>query len=174
MKEWKEGAVFSWSYKKVDHNNSTQYWCCSQTGVVASNGVMYDTFWGVGINSSGKRFNLEDLESKIEVKYIANLNDFELSRKEDQCYYDDKDLLDLSNSNNRGIYYLRKGAVKSLDKMKKILKRNIKDAEQKLESAQNSLKWEKRQLEKLTVDSYVYAREGVSVADASWSDEVCK
>lgn len=172
MKEWEEGAVFSWSYKEVDHNNSMQYWCCSQTGVVASNGVMYDTFWGVGINSEGRRFNLEDLGSKIEVKYIANLNDYELSRKEDQCYYDDKDLLNLSNSNNRGIYYLRKGAVKSLDKMKKILERNVKDAEQKLKSAQNSLEWEKRQLEELTIDSYVCAREGVSVSDTSWIDEV--
>ena len=172
MKEWKEGAVFSWSYKHLDYNNSMQYWCCSQTGVVASNGVMYDTFQGIGINSTGRRFNLEDLESKIEVKYIANLNDYELSRKEDQCYYDDKDLLDLSNSNNRGIYYLRKGAVKSLDKMKKILERNIKDAEQKLKSAQNSLEWEKRQLEEITIDSYICARGAVSVADTSWSDEV--
>ena len=172
MKQWKEGDVFTWSYKETDYNISTQYWCCSRTGVVASNGLMYDTFWGIGINSEGTRFNLEDLESEIEVKYIANLNDYELSRKEDQCYYDDKDLLNLSNSNNRGIYYLRKGVVKSLNKMKKILERNIKDAEQKLKSAQNSLEWEKRQLEEITTDSYVCAREGVSVADTNLTDEV--
>lgn len=172
MKEWKEGAVFRWSYKKVDHNNSMQYWCCSQTGVVASNNIMYDTFWGIGINSEGRKFSLKDLESKIEVKYIGNLNDYEFSRKEHQCYYDDKDLLDLSNSNNRGIYYLRKGAVKSLDKMKKILERNVKDAEQKLKFAQNDLDWEKRKLEELTIDSYIYVREGVSISDTSYLDEV--
>lgn len=44
MNQWKEGDVFSWYYKDIDPNSSTQYWCCSQKGVVASNGLMYDTF----------------------------------------------------------------------------------------------------------------------------------
>ena len=172
MKEWKEGDVFSWWYKEVDHNISTQYWCCSRTGVVASNGLMYDTFWGIGINANGRYFTQEDLESKIDVTFLANLNDYELCTKGDQCYYNDEDLLNLSNSNNGGIYYLRKGASKSLDKMGKILKRNVKDAEQKLESAQNALDWEKRALEELNIDSYIYIREGVSTADVSWLDGV--
>lgn len=36
MRQWKEGDVFSWSYKEVDYNNSTQYWCCSRAGVVGA------------------------------------------------------------------------------------------------------------------------------------------
>ena len=155
MKQWKEGDVFSWSYKETDYNSSTQYWCCSREGVVASNGILYDTFWGIGINGNGRRFQLEDLESEIDVKFLANLNDYEPCKKEDRAYYDDKDFLDLSNSNNSGKYYLRKGAVKSLDKMRKILQRNVKDAERKLVRAKQDLEWEKRNLEELTIDSYV-------------------
>ena len=175
MKEWKEGDVFSWSYNETDVHSSTQYWCCSQTGVVASNEIMYDTFWGIGINENGRLFTSEDIGSKIEISFIANLNDYETCRKEDRCYYDDKDFLDLSNSNNGNRYfYLRKGAVKSLDKMRKILERNVKDAEYKLKSAQQNLEWEKSKLEELTLDSYVYAREGVSMEDVSYLDEVDK
>ena len=172
MKQWKEGDVFSWYYKDIDPNSSTQYWCCSQTGVVASNEVMYDTFWGIGINENGRRFILEDVDSKIEISLIANLNDYESCRKEDRCYYDDKDFLDLSNSNNGNRYfYLRKGAVKSLDKMRKVLERNVKDAEYKLKSAQQNLEWEKSKLAELTLASYVYARDGVSMEDVSYLDE---
>ena len=173
MKQWKEGDVFSWSYKETDYNSSTQYWCCSRTGVVASNGLMYDTFWGIGINDNGRVFVQEDVDSKIDVTLLANLNDYEFCKKEDRAYYDDKDFLDLSNSNNGNrFFYLRKGAVKSLDKMRKILERNIKDAEYKLTSAQHNLEWEKRKLEDLTLDSYVWARDGVSMEDVSYLDEV--
>lgn len=106
---------------------------------------------------------------------IANLNDYETCRKEDRCYYDDKDFLDLSNNNNSNRYfYLRKGAAKSLDKMRKILERNIKDAEYKLTSAKQNLEWKKRELDELTLDSYVYARNGVSMEDVSYLDEVDK
>lgn len=172
MKQWKEGDVFSWCYKEIDYKSSTQYWCCSGTGVVASNGLMYDTFWGIGINNNGRVFTQEDVESKIDVTFLANLNDYESCKKEDRTYYDDKDFLDLSNSNNSCFFYLRKGAVKSLDKMRKILERNIKDAEFKLTSAQQNLEWEKRKLEELTLDSYVWARDGVSMEDVSYLDEV--
>lgn len=171
MKQWKEGDVFSWSYKETERNSSTQYWCCSREGVVASNGLLYDTFWGIGINSDGRAFKQEDVDSKIEVTFLANLNDYESCKKEDRAYYDDKDFLDLSNSNKSCFFYLRKGAVKSLDKMRKILERNIKDAEYKLASAQRDLEWEKGQLEELTLDSYVWARDGVSMEDVSYLDE---
>lgn len=173
MKQWKEGDVFAWSYKDIDLNSSTQYWCCSMVGVVASNGIMYDTFWGIGINDSGRYFTQDDLESKIDVKFLANLNDYETCKREDRAYYHDKDFLDLSNSNNGNrFFYLRKGATKSLDKMRKILERNLKDAEYKLTSAQQNLEWEKRKLEELTLDSYVWARDGVSMEDVSYLDEV--
>ena len=170
MKTWKEGDVFSWWYKEVDHNSSTQYWCCSQTGIVQSNGRLYDTYWGYGIND-GRSFSLNSVGEKIEVKFVANLNEYNLCRKEDQCFYNDEDFLNLSNSNNYGVYYLREGAVKSLDKMRKILQRNIKDVERELEIARQNLEWEKQKLEGLTVDSYVYPRKDVSVEDVSYLDE---
>lgn len=170
MNTWKEGDVFSWWYKEVDHNSSTQYWCCSQTGIVQNDGRLYDTYWGYGAND-GRSFSLTSVGDKIEVKFVANLNDYNPCRKEDQCYYNDEDFLNLSNSNNSGKYYLRKGAVKSLDKMRKILQRNVKDAERKLIKAKQDLEWEKRKLSELTIDSYVYANNDVSVEDVSYLDE---
>ena len=56
--------------------------------------------------------------------------------------------------------------------MRKILERNIKDAEYKLASAQQNLERENRKLEELTLDSYVWARDGVSMEDVSYLDEV--
>lgn len=174
MKQWKQGDIFSWWYKEVDCNSSTQYWCCSQTGFVANNGVLYDTYWGLGINN-GRHFDIEDVDTKIEIKFIANLNDYEKCRKGDQCYYDDKDFLNLSHSNNSGVYYLRKGVIKSLSKMRKILERNVKQAEYKAKSAQRDVEDKKRKLEELTVESYVWAMDGVSVEDVSYlDDEVLK
>jgi len=170
MNTWKEGDVFSWWYKEVDYNSSTQYWCCSQIGIVQENGILYDTYWGYAVND-GRSFSLNSVGEKIEVEFIANLNDYNPCQKEDQCYYNDEDFLNLSNSNNSGKYYLRKGAVKSLDKMRKILQRNVKDAERKLVRAKQNLEWEKRNLEELTIDSYVYANNGVSVEDVSYLDE---
>lgn len=55
--------------------------------------------------------------------------------------------------------------------MRKILQRNVKDAEYKLETARQNLEWEKRNLESLTVDDYICPRKDISVEDVSYLDE---
>lgn len=159
--------VYKWYYKD-DYiaNKSEPYWCCSQIAIFNGR-YLVDTFWG---GSDNRYFKPENLEDKIEVVYLGNLLDFKPANESDQAMYDDKDFLNLNHSNSsRGNCYLRKGAVKSKEKMHKIIKRNAAKLKADYEYAKKAYQWE---LDKLGYEEleYVSALDGVSLADESYED----
>lgn len=63
---------------------------------------------------------------------------------------------------------LRKGAKKNLDKMKRVMARNIKSLESRIHSLQQDLETRQEALKTLTVESYVPTRsnnEGIDLQD---------
>lgn len=169
---WKDGDIYRWSWNEHEYeqrkNLANLYWCESRIGVVNGE-YLVDTFWSGG--SQSRHFHKDTVISKLNVEFIGNKGDFSPCRKEDRAMYDDKDFLDLSHANNSGEYYLKKGAVKSKEKMIKVVKRNALYLKRKIESAQRDLEIH---LEKLTnVDdlNYVYGLSDVSLYDESYVDE---
>ena len=168
---WKDGDIYRWSYnteesqRRKDHHNI--YWCCSRIGIVR-NGILTDTFWSGGNRRS---FNLEETLSKLDLEYLGNLNDYEPCNQQDQAMYDDKDFLNLSHPNNSNQYFLKKGAVKSKEKMIKIIKRNALKLQFDYEYAKRALEWELEKLDNLDELNYAYGLDGVNLTDDNYCDE---
>lgn len=168
---WKDGDVYLWSFndqeyeKRKDHHD--MYWCCSRIGIVA-NEFLVDTYWGSSLN---KMFTIDDVNEKLVVAYKGNLNDYTPCRKEDQAMYNDEDILNLSHPNSSNQYYLRIGALKSKEKMVKVIKRNALKLQHDIEYAKSSLTWELDKLNNLDTLNYTYGLDGVSLEDVSYVDE---
>lgn len=168
--QWKDGDVYFWSYnekeydKRKDHQE--MYWCCSNIGIVRGE-YLEDTYWG---GSSSKSFIKEDVINKLKVTYKGNLKDYQQCRKEDQAMYDDADILNLTHSDSSNQYYLKLGAVKSKDKMIKIIKRNALKLKADYEYAKRALEWELDKLKDIDAIDYAYGLDGVSLGDESYAD----
>ena len=169
----KDQDVYRWSYKSTE-GMFEPYHCKSGIGIFSeSNKALRDTFWG-NLGSNGRWFSVEECEDLIDLKYLGNLNDYTPARETDQAMYDDKDFLNLNHSNSsRGNCYLRKGAVKSKEKMHKIIKRNAAKLKADYEYARRAYQQE---IDKLGCEDleYVSALDGVSLADDSYEDEEFK
>ena len=172
----KEGDIYRWCWnsqyvEKLKDKSAagTLYWCCSQI-CIFRNGMYFDTYW----NNSGdsKRFMPEEADEKLDLEYIGNFSELEESSKTQRAYYDDKDCVDISHANNtRGGFYIRKGAKRSLEKMNKIILRNIKKLQYDADSAQRRLQEIKIQRENLNTESYIPIMDDVSLFDNSYEDQ---
>lgn len=131
QRTYKEGDIVYWGYsqKYIDglSYKSDLYWANSR--IATFDGKKFsDTFWHGYDNFS---FGSEEIGEKIEVRYVANFN--ELDKQSDytkaeelEKYYESADIVDLNHSNNsRGNLYLRKGAKRSLTKIKENLEYKI-------------------------------------------------
>lgn len=175
MNDFKINDVFRWSFTEEEYarrrkNSSDPYWCCSNIGIIRKDEFGYyleDTYWG---SCSNKSYNLEDFDGKINLAFLGNLDDFEVCRKTDQAMYADVDILDLTHANGGGVY-LRKGAVKSKDKMIAVIKRNAYKLKQDVEYAQRSLQWELDRLKNIDELNYASALDKVSMKDVHYEDE---
>lgn len=161
--------VFRWYYK--DTTGRFEPYHCKSRIMIFNGDIFFDTFWG-NVPHRNTWFTQDEADNLLELQYLGNLDEFESCREHDQAMYDDKDFMNLNHSNSsRDNYYLRKGATKSLDKMKKVLKRNILDVESVYQSAKWDYERELRALEELTVDSYVSARNGIPMCDDFYNDD---
>lgn len=169
----KDQDVYRWSYKSTE-GMFEPYHCKSGIGIFSeSNNALRDTFWG-NLGSNGRWFSAEECEDLIDLKYLGNLDEYTPARETDQAMYDDKDFLNFNHSNSsRGNCYIRKGAVKSKEKMYKIIKRNAAKLKADYEYARKAYQWE---IDKLGYEDleYVSALDGVSLADDSYEDEEFK
>lgn len=145
--EYKDNDVCRWQYKNTG-GMFEPYWCKSQIAVFKA-GTWFDTFWSNELD----RFPLP--AKNIEIRYLGNLDDFKPCKSYDFDYYDDKDCLDLSHSNNSGQYYARKDAVKSVDKIRAVLENNLRDAESKKQNAEYEIQRIKEKLENVTPDTWI-------------------
>lgn len=178
MNKPKTGDIYRWSWnsktlKEREHENSagTMYWCCSKICVFKDDDMFWDTYWGGSDFNYDKRFSIKDANTMLDLKYLGNFNDLIAANKSDRAYYEDSDCVDLSHANSsRGNFYLRKGAEKSLAKMRRVMKRNLRKLQHDADYAQREADRLKIQIDEITGDSYVLALEGVSLMDASYED----
>lgn len=178
MTQPKVGDIFRWSWndktlKKYKHkiDAGTLYWCLSKICIFKEDGRYYDTYWS-SITNQNRIFTKKEAEEKLELEYIANINDLVEIDERERAYYNDKDIVDIRHANMiRGGVYLRKGAKKSLSKMKKIMKRNIKKLQNELDILLAQIEDMENRLSKLDIDSRIPIVDRVSVADNDWMDE---
>ena len=164
----KNQDVFRWYYKET--SDKFEPYHCKACIAIFNGEVLFDIFWGKQSHNN-HWFNNEDINSLIELEYLGNLLDFEPARKSDRAMYNDVDFLDLNHSNSsRGNYYLRKGVVKSKEKMVKIIKRNAAKLKSDYEYAKRAYEREMDKLNDINTIEYVFAEDGVSLADDSYED----
>tara|TARA_R110000782_G_scaffold256111_1_gene345001 strand:- start:1098 stop:1634 length:537 start_codon:yes stop_codon:yes gene_type:complete len=170
----KNGDIFQWSYneehiKNIGGYTSTTYWCCSRIGVF-NDGYLRDTFWSSG--SSDKSFSVESIKNKLEVKFLSNEDDLVKSDPSMRAYYLDEDCVDLNHSNStRGNFYIRKGAVKNLEKMERILRREKADHQYSIKSTLRSIELLEKELKNVTEDTFVSPRkDSISLDDKTWEE----
>ena len=147
----KHNDVCRWNYKDTD-GLFEPYWCKSRIAIYDEDlQRWFDTFWG----SVSERFSFGDDNIKFEKHILGNLNDYKPCKIYDFDYYDEKDLLNLSHSNKSGLYYLRIGAVKSVDKIKAVLQVNLEKAEAKKQSLEYEIKRIKEKLQDVTPNTWI-------------------
>lgn len=122
------------------------YWCFDGQLIVKQNrnGELYlqDTYWGFD-GGEKKTLTLEQVLERGELTFVCNLDEVEKCEEYHLNYYDDKDLFDLSYQHGcYKAYFKRKGANKSIDKMKKVL-------EEKIKSTEREILWQQSELQRL-------------------------
>jgi len=166
MPTWMQGVVmrdsdiyrWNWNQKEKDKRKDqcdagTLYWGYSCIGIWnEERGWLYDTFWSSGDNKS---FSLEDIERKLDIKFVANINDLKpVSGSYVFENYDDSDCVNISHSNMmRGGYYIKKDAKPSLAKKQIVIDRYIYNAENNLRYWSGELERLNETKKTLTADS---------------------
>lgn len=122
------------------------YWCFDGQLIVKQNknGELYlqDTYWGFN-GGECKVFTLKQVLERGELTFICNLDEVEECKEYDLKYYDDNDLFDLSYQHGRyKLYFKRKEAKKSPEKMRNVI-------EIKIETAEHEILWQQRLIEQL-------------------------
>jgi len=176
-KSWKNGDIYRWSWNDDEYDkrgleiqSGTLYWCCSRIGIVDED-YLVDTYWGYGSNN--KFFTKEQCTEKIDLVYVGNINELEEADPRQRAYYLDEDCVDLRHANNRSDsnFYIRKGAKKNLDKMKRVLQREIRDKEESIEYVLSQIKNSKSLLQELTEDSNMCLDKETCLSDTYWRGE---
>lgn len=172
----KAGDIFRWSWndaelkKREDQSRSgTLYWCCSRI-CIFQDGEFVDTYWGE--SGSNRSFTVEKANDQICLEYVANFDDLIESDKNKRAYYRDADCVDISHPNkSRGGFYIRKGAEKSLEKMRRVMARVLREYERTAKSAAQSADRIRVEIESLSMESYISTTNNISLADESYEDE---
>lgn len=175
-REYRDGDIIRWRWKDDVVNTrfggqgqASIYWCTSQIAVF-EDGFFYDTFWSS--KSSAKSFSVSTVDEKLDIEYIGNFDDLERTDPSARAYYLDKDCIDLSHSNSMSrLFYIRKGAKKSEEKMARIIKRNIKMKRATITGLELSIKRLRDDLENLSDETYIPPNEEISLFDSSYYDE---
>lgn len=147
----KHNDICRWSYKDTK-GMLDPYWCKSRIAIYNTDKKRwFDSYWG----SSSVRFSFTDDDVNFEKTIIANLDEYDTCDRDEFDYYDEKDTLDLSHSNNNRLYYLRIGAVKSVEKIKSVLQANLEKAEGEMSSMKYRIERLKEKLQNVTSDTWI-------------------
>ena len=167
--KWKNNDVVRWGYtdkrlKEVrdGNNGGTTYWCNSRIAIFNEDkGIFHDTYWS---GSGGKVFSPDLVGVDYEVKLIANMGDLTSCNKADFNQYDDSDCVDLSHPNmSRGGFYIRSGATKSVDKIKKAIEAHIEYYQKEADYALREVSRLKESLINVTSETYAPAHPDVYI-----------
>jgi hypothetical protein len=146
MAEIRPGDVVA--YVPDDRGHGQRWWCREGTAIASEQDgkiVLHDTYWGSGGND---RLTPSEVET---AKVQFNLNDFE--RVGDQWRWEryapsDRAVV-TSQHRLQHTWLVRIGATPDLPTQVANARQRVADAEAKVESARNSLDWERRQLAEL-------------------------
>lgn len=171
------GDIYRWSWNEVtlkklenEKHSGTLYWCCSRICVFKDDKQYWDTYWGGSYNND-KRFSIDDAKEKLELDYLGNFSELQEANKSERAYYEDSDCVYISHANSsRAGFYIRKGAVKSLDKMKRVSMRKLKRLQSIVRSASSDVIILKKEIDSLDIDSHIYCSD-VSLNDSSYEDK---
>jgi hypothetical protein len=157
----KDGDIYRWSYnektmKEKSHGNNggTTYWSVSQIGIWNEDKKrLVDTYW----SSQNRWFSENDINEKLVLKFVANLNNLEPVRHRSEFNnYDDSDCINISHPNMMsGGFYIKKGAVPSIDKKRRVLEAHIKHEEGQVKWHKRNLEFLRKDLENLTAETHM-------------------
>lgn len=148
---------FTWKESELEKLGSYPYWCFDAQLICKEDKeglFLQDTYWEHDYDftngnrySESKVFTIDQALKRGLLTFVCDLNKVERIRENDLNYYDDKDVFDLTSQNSIEKYYFkRKGAKRSVDKMKEVLNRKIEKYEGEIEYAQNSIRLYKENL----------------------------
>lgn len=127
--------IYRWYYKKsiVPGITATSYWCASQIGVVIHDKLI-DTYWGwppERDSTDGRKWTLDQAQEKLDLEFIANLNDLEVLT-DIPDYYDN--VIDLTHRNTlQNLRFIRKGQQRSEQAMIKFYDQQIIELQHDIE-----------------------------------------
>jgi hypothetical protein len=157
----RDGDIYRWSWnqKEIEKrenqiNAGTLYWCYSRIGIWnEEQGRLYDTFWNSIYDN--KSFSPEDIERKLDIKFVANMNDLKpVSGPYVFENYDDSDCVNISHANMMsGGFYIKKDAKPSLTKKQVVIDQYIYNAESNLRYWSEELERLNEKKKTLTADS---------------------
>ena len=148
----KENDVFklSWKdeYKKTQSPHTDWHHCFEGLGIVKVDrgGKLYihDNFWGAG--SGGKVFYADDIEKKLNIRLLGNLDDYNKITEYNSRFYNSKDILHITRqhacSTNCIEYFVKKDAEFCTE----TILRKLKD---KIINNEHDIKYKKRENERL-------------------------
>lgn len=127
------GDHFKWMYNALP-SGQEPYWCKSQMCVW--DGVHFkDLFWSMGESTTSFILPVDN----ILLCFIGNIYDYNECREYEMKYYDESDILNRGHSNHNSAwgscFFIKKGAVRSRDKIKTNLLHKLEEAEYKIKSA---------------------------------------
>lgn len=110
--------------------------------------ILVDTYWGLRGGTYSKIFKISDIGKKIDIEYYCNLNEITKIHRLEVKYYADEDIVFLHDQHacveSCQYYYIRNGAVRSKEKILRVLNEEIADAESRLVYAQNGIEAKKK------------------------------
>lgn len=144
----KEGDIYRWAYKsevreKMQERSGDPYWCKSRLAVVKG-GRLVDTFW------SFEPDNLAISPDSVDLKLLGNFQDLEKSGPDAYLYYDKSNIVDMRHTNSSGdLVYVRRGAARSKEKMREVLRRHILHYQDEMQYAKRSIERFEQEMQKL-------------------------
>lgn len=145
--KFNEGDLFRWSFKKPsDH---MPYHCCSQIAEF-QDGMLRDTFWGLGFGSNGRKWTPEQALERLNLTFLANRADLIPSTSAAYKKYRHEDLVDLRHSNTSlETVYIKRGAEPSPEVMAEHLRYVIERSESEMRMAGNRIERASEQLRQI-------------------------
>lgn len=139
--------IYRWSYKEPVSRDiiAPSYWCTTQIGVVIGDKFI-DTYWGWPPDREyveGRKWHLDKIEDKLDLEFIANLDDLELLTDVPEWY---ENVIDLTHSNtHQNLKFVRKGQQRSI-------KMRLEDLQRQMSTVQSEIEYKTLRLKSLQRD----------------------
>jgi hypothetical protein len=165
--ELRDGDIFRWSWndtvfneRSVQRQAGTLYWACARFAIWHEKRKQLVDIWDstTGSGEYVKRFSEKDIESQLDIDFVANINDLEAVDSSSKFNeYDSGDIIDIRHPNAwRGTcLYIKKGAKKSIEKKRRTLKIMLEREFYRAESAERKIESLNCKLEMLDSETYI-------------------